>query len=89
MRNMGSSLVAPWVEDLVLSLLQLGSLVWFGFNPWPKNFYMPWVWPKNNFLKVITKDVEGQHWEAAAVSSQEPPRQAASLRSRARTPQEG
>ena len=29
------------VKDLVLSLL------WHGFNPWPRNFCMPWAWPKN------------------------------------------
>ena len=28
------------VKDLVLSLLQLGSLLWPGFDPWPGNFYM-------------------------------------------------
>ena len=26
------------VKDLALSLL------WLGFNPWPKNFHMPWLW---------------------------------------------
>lgn len=26
-------------------LLQLGLLLWPGFDPWPRNFYMPWVWP--------------------------------------------
>ena len=30
-----SSLVAPWVKDLELSLLWLGLLLWFGFDPWP------------------------------------------------------
>ena len=27
------------VKDLALSLL------WLGFNTWPGNFHMPWVWP--------------------------------------------
>ena len=29
----GSSLVAQWVKDPTLSLLQLGSLLWHEFNP--------------------------------------------------------
>ena len=28
------------VKDSMLSLL------WLGFNPWPRNFYTPWVWEK-------------------------------------------
>jgi len=27
--------VAQWVKDPALSLQQLGSLPWCGFNPWP------------------------------------------------------
>ena len=38
-----SSLVAQWVNDLTLSLLCLGSLLWHGFDPWPRNFLMPWA----------------------------------------------
>ena len=34
------------VKDLVLSLQQLRSLLWHGFNPWPGNFHMPQAWPK-------------------------------------------
>ena len=26
-----------------LSLLWLESLLWHGFDPWPRNFCMPWV----------------------------------------------
>ena len=33
-------LVAQRVKGLGLSLL------WYGFNLWPRNFRMPWVWPK-------------------------------------------
>ena len=32
-----------WVEDLALSLQQLGSLLWHKFNPWPRNLHMPRV----------------------------------------------
>ena len=31
----GSSLVARQVKDLALSLLWLGLLLWYGFDPWP------------------------------------------------------
>ena len=33
-----SSLVAQWVKNLALSLKQLRSLLWHGFNPWPGNY---------------------------------------------------
>ena len=42
-----SSLVAQWIKDLALSLLQLGSLLWLGFDPWP----LSWAWPKK-FTKI-------------------------------------
>ena len=29
--------MVQWVKDLAL------SLQWRGFNPWPKNFHMPWA----------------------------------------------
>ena len=35
-----SSVVAPQVKGLVLSLL------WLGFDPWPQNFCMLWARPK-------------------------------------------
>ena len=35
--------MSQWVKDLVLSLLWLSSLLWCRFDPWPGNFYMPWV----------------------------------------------
>ena len=41
-RSQGSSKQAT---DLVLSLERLGSLLWYGFDPWPRNFHMLWVWP--------------------------------------------
>ena len=30
----------------MLSLLRLGSLLWFRFDPWPENFGMPRAWAK-------------------------------------------
>ena len=32
--------LAQWIKDLALSLQQLRSLLWHGFNPWPENFHM-------------------------------------------------
>ena len=40
-------MVAQRVKDPVLSLQQLGLLLWHGFDPWPQNFHMLWAWPKN------------------------------------------
>lgn len=44
--HLGHSLAVQPVKDLVLSLKQLGSVLWHGFNPWPGNFHMTWVQPK-------------------------------------------
>ena len=41
----GSSLVAQWVKDLVLSLL------WHGLDPCPGNFHMPQLQPKKRKKK--------------------------------------
>ena len=37
-----SSLVAQQVKDQALSLLWLRSQLWHRFDPWPRNFHMPW-----------------------------------------------
>ena len=42
--------MAQQVKDLAWLLQWLGSLLWCGFNPWPRNFHMLWVWPKNKKL---------------------------------------
>ena len=34
------------VKDLALPLPQLEPLLWFGFHPWPGDFHLPWVRPK-------------------------------------------
>lgn len=41
-----SSLVAPQVKNLVLSVLWFVSLLWHGFSPWPRNVLVPQVQPK-------------------------------------------
>ena len=46
-----SSLVTQKVKDLVLPLLWLGSLLWFGLDPWPRNFCMLWQGPKKKKKK--------------------------------------
>ena len=32
--------------SISLSLLWFWPLLWNGFNPWPENVHMPWVWQK-------------------------------------------
>ena len=41
-----SSLVAQWVKDLAMLLQQPRSLLWHGFNTWPRNFHMSQMQPK-------------------------------------------
>ena len=36
------------LKDPVLPQLWLGLQLWLGFNPWPRNFHMPWVRPLKN-----------------------------------------
>ena len=45
--------MAQEVKYPVLSLQWLGLLGWYGFNPWPGNFCMPWVWPKKEDIPVV------------------------------------
>ena len=35
-----------WAKDLVLPQLWYRLQLWFGFDPWSRNFCMPWVQPK-------------------------------------------
>ena len=39
------------VKDLLLSLQRLQSQLWQGFNPRPKNFFMPQAWSKKKERK--------------------------------------
>ena len=48
------------VKDSVLSLQQLGSLLWNRFIPWPGNFHMSWAWSKKHF-KVSKMFYTDQH----------------------------
>ena len=50
--------MAQWVKVLALSLQHLGSLLWFGFNPWSGNFHILWTWPpqkKQQIPSVVSK----------------------------------
>ena len=44
------------VKDQVLSLKQLGSLLWCGFDPYPENFCMLWMWQKKKKKKKEKKE---------------------------------
>lgn len=52
----GVPTVAPWVKNLVVPQLWCRLLLLLGIDPWPGNFYMPHVWPKN---KNKNKEKEG------------------------------
>ena len=43
--------MAQRVKGLTLLLQRLGLLLWQGFDPWPRNFHMPQVWPKKKKKK--------------------------------------
>ena len=43
--------MAQYVKDLVLSLQQLGLLLWCGFDPWPRSFHRPQVQPEKKKRK--------------------------------------
>ena len=46
----GVPTVVKWVEDPALSLQHLGLLLWREFDPWPRNFHMPWAQPPKNCI---------------------------------------
>ena len=50
-----NSFVVQCIKDLVLSLQWLGSSLWHGFHPWPRNFHVAQTWPKNNNNKKKNK----------------------------------
>ena len=48
------SLVSQQVKNPALSLLSLGLLLWHGFDPWSRNFCLPWAQPKKKKKKKQT-----------------------------------
>ena len=48
-----SSYAAQQLQDPMLSLQQLGLLVWLGFDPWPRNFRMPQARPKKKKCHIV------------------------------------
>ena len=58
-RKKMNSPVVQRIKDMVLSLQQLGSLLWLKFDPWSGNFHVPRAWTKEkkkefNFEGEIT-----------------------------------
>ena len=47
--------MAEWVKDLELLQLWHRSKLWLGFDPWPRNFHVPWVQPKKKEKKKEKK----------------------------------
>ena len=47
------------LKDLALLRLWHRSQLWIGFNPWPGNFHMPWMWGKKYYpwLTVSTSSL--------------------------------
>ena len=58
-RNVRWEFLAQQVKDSALSLQRQGSLLWPGFDPWPRNFHMLWVWPKKKKKKFIELNERG------------------------------
>ena len=56
--HLRSSLMEKWTNNPELSLYQLGSLWWHGFDPWLRNFYMlpvPWLPQKKKKITQFKK----------------------------------
>ena len=66
-----SSLAALWVEDLVLSLLWLGSLLGCRFIPWPENIRVLWVWPKKGIEGWMDGERDGGMGEEGKAGGRE------------------
>ena len=47
-----------WIKDPVWPQLWHKSQMRLRFNPWPGNFHMPQVWPKEEKKKKAIKDHE-------------------------------
>ena len=50
--------------------LWLRSLLWHGFSPWPRNFCMPWVWPKKPLVALsvpCSEEAMSQWWQRGCV----------------------
>ena len=57
--------MAHQVKDPALSLLWLRLQLWCGFNPWPRNFCMPWVSLKRKEKKntALEPDCHLELWD--------------------------
>ena len=47
--------MAQQVKDPASSLLGIESLLWRGFDPWPRNLHMLQMWPKKKKKKMAKR----------------------------------
>ena len=47
----GDPILVQWVKNPTLLQLWCRLQLWLGFNPWPGNFHVLWVWPKKKKKK--------------------------------------
>ena len=63
--------MVQWVKDSPLSLQWLGSLLWCGFDPRPRNCHTPWATPppkkKNPKSNIRERRTTGNLWLPLAV----------------------
>ena len=50
--------MVQWVSNLALSLQQLGSLMWYRFDPYPKNLSHSMGKPKKQTNKNLSREEE-------------------------------
>ena len=43
---------AQWVKGFGIAAAVARSQLWLGFNPWLRNFHMPWVWHKKSLYSI-------------------------------------
>lgn len=65
------SLMAQQVKDLVLSLLWLWLQLWYGFDPWPRNFSKPQEQPNKIKNLSLHTQVQGQIGEFYQTNKEE------------------
>ena len=57
--------MAQWVKNSEFSLLWLGLWLWLRFDPWPRNFCMPWMQAKKkggqlcDMIEILANSPDG------------------------------
>ena len=66
--------MAQWVKDPVITAAVLVTALWNRFYPWPRNFHMLQVWPKNKIknLNVTGKNNGASYFRLTLFSCQCP-----------------